>query len=429
MFSPLSSGTVKTTSYKVVLPFYIYAAVSFLIGSVFLLTSATAFSGHYFQPHLLAITHTMALGWATMIILGASHQLVPVLIEGKLYSEPLAHLSFIFAALGIPLLVHGFYIFDLGIPAQVGGSLVALAVITYLVNITVSMVQSKRENVHAVFIFTSVVWLLFTVLLGLTLLINFTTNLLPQNSLHYLSLHAHAGLVGWFLLLVFGVASRLIPLFLISKYTNPRLLWIIYSLINAGLIFYVVIFFIPVPKGLEFIPVTLILIAVVLFIYFTLKAHQKRLRKKVDEQVNISLLSAMILLLPVILLLVFIVLLIYTSGEKANIILTYGFLVFFGWLTSIILGMTFKTLPFIVWNKVYRNRSANTKTPNPKDLFDNQIFRVMSFAYLSGLVLFASGILFSQSVLLKGGAVLLIVTAILYNWNVFKVINHKATTL
>jgi hypothetical protein len=38
------------------------------------------------------------LGWGTMMILGASHQLVPVMIEGKLYSNTLAYLSFAFAA-------------------------------------------------------------------------------------------------------------------------------------------------------------------------------------------------------------------------------------------------------------------------------------------------------------------------------------------
>jgi cbb3-type cytochrome oxidase subunit 1 len=65
---------------------------------------------HYFNPKTLAITHLMALGWGTMIILGASHQLLPVLIEGKLDSYLLALLSFIFAAAGIPLLVTGFYL-------------------------------------------------------------------------------------------------------------------------------------------------------------------------------------------------------------------------------------------------------------------------------------------------------------------------------
>jgi hypothetical protein len=91
-----NDSAIKNTSYKVVLPFYGYAALSFLVATILILTNTTAFTQHYFNPNTLAITHVMALGWGTMIILGASHQLFPVMIEGKLHSNLLAYLSFIF---------------------------------------------------------------------------------------------------------------------------------------------------------------------------------------------------------------------------------------------------------------------------------------------------------------------------------------------
>jgi hypothetical protein len=113
MFLNQNKEVAKTTFYKVVLPFYGYAAASFFIATVLLFFTASDFTKHYFHPHTLAITHIMALGWGTMMILGASHQLVPVLIEGCLYSNKLATLSFLFAALGIPMLVYGFYVFNM----------------------------------------------------------------------------------------------------------------------------------------------------------------------------------------------------------------------------------------------------------------------------------------------------------------------------
>lgn len=94
-----NTGLAKNTSYKVVLPFYMYAALSFLVATIMLFFSSSAFIQHYFHPQTLAVTHVMALGWGTMMILGASHQLVPVLIEGKLFSNALAYLSFLFAPL------------------------------------------------------------------------------------------------------------------------------------------------------------------------------------------------------------------------------------------------------------------------------------------------------------------------------------------
>ena len=137
MFIAGSNSPIKNTSYKVVLPFYAYAAMSFLVAAVLVMFNAGAFTQHYFNPHTLAIVHTMALGWGTMVILGASHQLFPVLIEGKLHSNALAYLSFLFAAIGIPLLVFSFYEFNMGLMARAGATLVNFSVASYLANLDV----------------------------------------------------------------------------------------------------------------------------------------------------------------------------------------------------------------------------------------------------------------------------------------------------
>lgn len=419
-----NTGLAKNTSYKVVLPFYLYAGISFLVATILLIVSTPAFLQHYFHPHTLAITHVMALGWGTMMILGASHQLVPVLIEGKLYSNALADLSFVFAAIGIPLLIIAFYQFDLGWPAQTGAILINLAILFYLINIAISMVKSKNENIHAVFVFTGTLWLMITILVGLFLVYNFTYNILSKDSLSYLPLHAHLGIVGWFLLLVIGVGSRLIPLFLISKYNNNPLLWWIYSLINFALIGFIVVFLYFKITWLYFLPLAAIAAAVFLFGYYCYYAYRQRIRRKVDYQVKISLLSVLMMVLPLVLLLIIIVWLLFSSANY-RLDLTYGFCIFFGWITAIIFGMTFKTLPFIVWNKVYHDRAGLGKTPNPKELFSDKIFVGMGVFYLAGFILFVTGVLVSNQVILKIASILLLVTAILYNGNVWKAITHK----
>lgn len=422
-----NSAISKTTSYKVVLPFYIYAGISFLVASLFLFAYSEVFLNHYYQPKILAITHIMALGWATMLILGASHQLVPVFIEGRLYSDKLAYLSFLLLAVGVPVLVYGFYTFDMNIPAKLGGIFVVFAVLTFLINLAVSIIKSNRDNIHAMFVITATFWLFYTVLLGLILVYNFNTDLLPDHSLHFLSLHAHSGILGWFLLLIIGVASRLIPMFLISKYTNDRLLWWIYSLINVALILYQCIF-IFFDNGLSlFIPVIMILIAIFLFVFYCIRAFQNRMRNKLDEQMKISLVSVAMMLFLVLLFIIIISMLCF-SEVKPSLVLTYGFLIFFGWLSSLMLGMTFKTLPFIVWNKVYHHRAAFGNTPSPKELFEHTIFKIMCIIYLIGFSIFAIGIILASPYLLKIGAFLIIITSILYNINVFKIILHKASS-
>jgi len=420
----VNNGLAKNTSYKVVLPFYLYAGISLLVATILLIFSTPAFLQHYFHPHTLAITHIMALGWGTMMILGASHQLVPVLIEGKLFSNTLAYLSFAFAGVGIPLLVNGFYQFDFGWPIQMGAILINGAIIFYLINIGVSMVRSKKENVHAVFVFTGTLWLMITIIVGLLLVYNFTYNILSQDSLAYLPLHAHLGIVGWFLLLVMGVGSRLIPLFLISKYDNKKILWWIYFLVNFSLISFIVFFLFFKISWLYLLPLLSITTSIILFAYYCRQAYRQRIRKKVDYQVKISLLSVMMMAFPIILLLIIIVLLLF-SVDNIHLILTYGFCIFFGWITAIIFGMTFKTLPFIVWNKVYHDKAGLGKTPNPKELFNDKLFLTMGVSYLLGFALFICGVLISNEIIIKTASILLLISAILYNGNIWKAVTHK----
>lgn len=417
-------GLAKNTSYKVVLPFYVYGALSILIAAILLSFSSSAFLQHYFHPQTIAITHIMALGWGTMMILGASHQLVPVLIEGKLYSDILAYLSFFFAAFGIPLLVYSFYYFHFGWLAETGAILINASIFLYLINIAVSMAKSKKENVHAVFVFTATLWLFITTLVGLFLVYNFTHPVLSNDSLYYLPLHAHLGIIGWFLLLVIGVGTRLIPLFLISKYQNVKLLWWIYGLINFALILFIIIFLYIKATGLYVIPLAAIFVSIALFGFFCYESYFLRLRKKVDSQLKISLLSVLMMLLPLMFLFIIILLLLF-SIENPRLILTYGFCIFFGWITAIIFGMTFKTLPFILWNKIYHDKAGLGKTPNPKDLFSDKVFLWMTMIYLAGFILFITGILFSNELILKIAAIFLLVAAILYNGNVFNMFMHK----
>ena len=87
--------------------------------------------------------------------------------------------------------------------------------------------------------------------------------------------------------------------------------------------------------------------------------------------------------------------------------------------------MTFKTLPFIIWNKVYGKIAGLGKTPNPKELYSEKLFKVMSLSYLSGFVTFIAGILTIERVVLTIGASLLLTAAFLYCVNTGKVLLHQ----
>ena len=423
MIFGFSSKTSPTTSAAVVLPFYIYAAAAFGVATILLFFVTNSLTQHYTSPPLLGITHTLTLGWGTMVIFGASYQLVPVLIERKLQSTKLAMISFGLMAVGIPLLIYGFFRADMGMITRWGGHLVVSGVILYGINMFVSAFLSKKVNIHVVFLLASLGWLLYTVFLGICLVYNMSVPIFEENSWHYLPLHAHIGIVGWFLQLVIGVASRLIPMFLISKYNNPRLLWFSFAFLNSGLIAFVLSFYFFSTALVYLLAVLLVFASMALFFYYNYMSFKSRIRKAVERPMLLSLFSLVASLVPILLITLLLTVRTHTEAQ-ARWTLLYGFWIFLGWLTSIILGMTFKTLPFIVWNQVYRQVGYG-KAPNPKDLFSEKIFNAMTAAYGVALLILGFGILLKINILLKIGAAFFVLTAFLYNLNVLKITTHK----
>jgi hypothetical protein len=224
--------------------------------------------------------------------------------------------------------------------------------------------------------------------------------------------------------MIVGVGSRLIPMFLISKYCDDRKLWLIFGLLNTALILFLLLFLADCPTLSFYIPIFLGAIAIILFGKYCYDAYQVRLRNRVDEQLKLSLISVIQMLFPLLILIVTLVLL--PRVRVPNMSMIYGFSIFFGWITAIILGMTFKTMPFIVWNKVYHTQDHKGKTPAPKELFDNRIYKLMMYSYLIGFLLFVIGIMFSYQNVLELGAVALLLAAILYVYNVLITAGHKS---
>lgn len=421
MLNPISNLT-KTTDAKIVLPFYIYAALSFLVASILLWKHSDLIHSHHFNPYTLTITHMMALGWGTMIIMGATYQLLPVIIEGELDSERFAYLSFGFLAIGIPVLIYAFYIFHTGWIMQLGAVLINIGVLFYVANVLTSVFKKKKFSIYGLFIALASLWLFATTIIGLLLVFNFTQFVLSANSIEYLSLHAHIGIMGWFLLLVIGVSSRLIPMFMISKYSNTQILWYILIALHLAIGTFILSDRLAL-QWLQGVTIALVLIAVLLYLFYNYKAYKQRIRKKIDWPVALSLIATVLMLLPIIVIYLFHKL--HIGNFNGEIYILYGFQIFFGWLTAIILGMTFKTLPFIVWNIKYSKIAYKGKVPAPKDLFQESIMRGMTISYILGFVLFLLGYLIDILFVVKAGILFLLLTAVFYNWNIFKIILHK----
>jgi hypothetical protein len=402
---------------RTIIPYYLAAAMSLVAISLLTLFSIRDFRGHFFQPHLLAITHLTVLGWGTMIIMGASNQLIPVIADKKLYSDHLPVVSFVLFALGTCLLVHAFWIFELGMMVFTGATLIIMALIVHVVNIILTMRQSA-SNIAVDYIITAHLWLIVTASIGITLLLNFRFNLLPENHLKYLKVHASVGMAGWFLLLVIGVSSRLIPMFLLSRKEKKAYLTAAYFLINSALLLFLTDGMLFHSTGGVFFYITLMAAGLGCYFVFVVNCYQSAIRKKMDAGMKMTVIAISGIAVPFLLLMIAAF---FFHNTPASVIVAYGYSFFAGFITTLIMGQTFKTLPFIVW--MHLNKPNMIAEVQPKDLYEERLVALQMYLYLPGFLLFLVGILFKDQWVMYPGCALMTAASLMYCGHVFYIVN------
>lgn len=411
--------------YRIILAHYISSAIFFLIVSVLLMFSSDAFIGHYFHPKTLAITHLTTLGWVTFTMMGSLYQLIPVITNKKIYSSVLAFIVYLLMLIGTILLSISFWIFDIGFIIETAACFLFLGITLFLINILLTMKDSKEKNIEIDFIQASMFWFWLTAFIGSLLAFNFRFTFLPKEHLYYLKVHAHIGLIGWFLCLIIGVASKLIPMFLLSGKLNTKNLTYSYYLINFGLLGFIIdaLFY----NGMDRVIIYFIIVflAIIFFLIYIENAFKTRARKKLDINLKYTYISFFLIFIPVILWVILKLDLISDKDIEQQISIAIVYSLLFGFITFLILGQSFKNLAFIVWLKKYQEISGKAKTPLPKDLFSEKYVTIQLYVFITSYIIILSGIIVSNSLSIIIGAISLLITAVLYNLNIFKIILHK----
>lgn len=413
--------TAKPTAKAVVLPHFAVAALSFLALAILMFFSGEALVGHYFHPKLLTLTHVAVLGWATMVIFGSLYQLLPVILQVPLYSEKVALFTFGFLTTGTILLAYSFWTFSVGWPLHLASCLVVISFLLFNLNLFLTTRQTKSWFIEADFILTSGLWLLLTGIIGLLMAFNFSYPFLKETHLHYLKLHAHVGMAGWFLLLIIGVGAKLLPMFLLTHHLPAKLLSWSYYLINLGLLLFSIDhLFLHTPYQLVY--GLAVGVGMLLFGLFVLQAYRRRVRKNLDAGMRQSLVGVALMVLPVVLAVALSEQVVMPEKMRLQGYLVYGISMFLGFISALILGQTYKTLPFIVWMHRYQHLVGKQAVPQPKDLYLERWVRWQNISYLLGFITLLAGVAWAQPLLLKTGSVLFLLTALIYNFNVFKLL-------
>jgi hypothetical protein len=427
------------------LRFILTGLVALVSALILILIRPTILSTYHYNQYVIGTTHLVVLGWLSTLVMGAVYQLVPVALETPLFSERLARAQFYLHVIGVAGMVWMFWTWNM---THVGhfGSVFAAGVALFVYNITRTLMRVPRWTVVATGVASSLAWLCLTICLGLAIvagkcsyeaasstsvpLLGSTLQVLQAvgkfaarfDQIGLMHAHAHAGVLGIFLMLIVGVSYRLVPMFTLSEVQSERRANLSVLLLNAGLLACLVT--IPLRSAWKTAAAGVVVMGLLVYGWEICRILGARKRRPMDWGVRIFLTGvgtffllgalAGVLSWPGLPLNAF-------TGQLEN---AYGFTALLGAVSLAIIGMLYKIVPFLVWYKAYSRLIGLAKVPSLADLYSPTLQAVGFWIYLTGLVVVLTGILLANDGIVRGGVVLLASSVGLLLINLGRMLRH-----
>lgn len=348
------------------LSFFAVAPVFLVLAALLLATGDGNPFANAHTPALLAATHCITLGFMAMIMVGAIQQVLPVVIGSQMPAPRLvAWLTILPLTAGALLLTSGFV---LGKPEllDLSWALLGAAFLIFIGASLFSLARAQAKNPTRTAILLSILSLAGAVALGMLLARGYAAGL----SIPYASLataHISLALGGWVMLLIIGVSYQVVPMFqLTPNYPKWLTAYLAPAIFAALLLSLVPLLFEPAPPWPGLVAEVIFWLLACCFAVVTLKLQSQRRRRVPDATLSffrlgmLSLLAAALLSLASLL-----------SPAISDHLRTLSVLVFLpGFAMSVILGMLYKIVPFLVWFHLFRGGASAVKAgiPNMKEI-------------------------------------------------------------
>ena len=416
-----ATGQSRLPSMTIPLRFVLLGLLSLFTGIGLLVARPDLLATYHYNQYIIAVTHLFVLGFIGSIVMGAMYQLVPVALETRLHSERLARWHFAAHLVGVVGMVVMFWTWNM---KQVGhfGSVFALGVGLFVVNLVKTLRTIPRWNVIAFAIAAALGWLSLTVLVGLYLATAKCWDFSPFNAIAAMHAHAHLGGLGVFVMLIVGIGYKLIPMFVLSDLRSVhRAAWSL-GLLNAGLLG--LFFTILLQSRLKPVFAAVAVAGLALYGLEIRAIVRTRIRRALDWGVRYFL-TAITLLAPVSVL----GLVLAWPGLPATALTTqlenvYGFLGLFGVVTFAILGMLYKIVPFLVWFHRYSGEIGRAKVPSMADMYSDRLQGAGYWTFVGGLAMTSAATALGHELAVRGGCVLLAASLAIFALNMARVLSH-----
>ena len=400
MIQPARPRPGSGLSPLVPLAYLVCAAVAFLAASLSVSWLAPELAGHYYHPRLLALTHTVTLGWVTLAIMGAGYQLIPIVLEREIWSERLARWQLAILAVAVTGMVAHFQLGTWpGLAAAAG--LLAIGIALHLLNVGMSLRGFTRWTFTARLVALAYGGLALTTLFGLALAANRVWPFLPGELFPTLHAHVHLALLGWVAPMIFAVAARVYPMFFLAP--TPQRWHCFLQLWGLTTGVPLVVLGLLGVHGLLVTGTLAVAAAAGAHVAWVCEMAWGRKRPGLDWGLRFVL-TATVFLAPAV------VLGVALSTDRLagpRVALAYAVVMLGGWISLTIVGMMLKIVPFLVWYRAFSPRAGREPVPTLAQLSWPRAEGLAYVLLTGGVVLLAVTVLVGEAAGIRAAGVLL----------------------
>jgi len=367
-------------------------------------------------PASLAVTHAFTLGYIAMAMFGALFQMLPVVMGASFpQAERAAVIAYLLITAGTLCLVFAFLT---QVPVLFTAAIILLVPVLTLfgIGVVVAIFRTGQAKTTARAAQLAALGLIVTVLIGGYLASGYAFATVPLERL-LTNYHAAWGVIGWMLILIIGVSEQVIPMFLTTPpypdLFNKRLVYLLALLLCVGSL-------LPL-QGLEQASVPLASILMLAYAVVTLYLLGKRRRKRFDITNWFWRVGMLCLILGA-----GINLYGYSGGalSGADVSIISGLFLLTGFATSLINGMLYKIVPFLVWLNlrlpvIMGKLEPGTRfyTPNIHEVINARSMKIQFMFHATGLLLLFASV-FLKGFLIYIAATVMVVSNLLLLANI-----------
>ena len=354
----------------------------------------------FYQPRVLAVTHTFTLGWISLAIIGVLYRFVPALTKQPVRYPWLARTQVATFLTGAAGLVSHFWIGHLGGMAWSAAVLVLSVVLLLSVQLPMLLRAPQRDST-TIGITVALLSFLGVATLGLLYALDKIIPFLGGSVLSNIAAHAHLAVLGWVTLMICAVSYRMVAAFVLPEQVLPAPA--LRQVVSLSVFVPVLVLAILLRSWLVMPLALLTAGSLAWYVSIILRLLRTR-RMAIDWSMRHVQAALTHLAAAAVCGLVFVLGVDAGGALGAHLAVAYGVFGLFGWVSNFILGMGTRLAPGLA--------AASGLTPSP--LFAPRNQAVIFSCFNMGVLGIAAGALCTSPLLLTGSIVLTLCGTLLF---------------